>query len=196
MDENVEIGARRLPRQDGPDAGIVQALAACDSTDLSDALHASHHMDPGIRPLYPQMSPFAGPAVTVSVPSGSQEVRKIAMGMAKPGDVLVVDARAVPIYAVLGGKLAEDLKQQGLAGVVIDGYVRDLEEIRAIGLPVLCRGHTIAASPKSGPGEVNVPVACGGVVVQPGDVIVADTNGAVVVPRAGAAALARKMGKG
>jgi RraA family protein len=195
MSETDEIGARRLPRVEGPDRSVIEALGACDTTDLSDAMHGSHHMEPGIRALYPGMPRFAGPAVTVSVPAGAQDVRRIAMGMAREGDVLVIDGRGIGTFAVLGGKLAEGLKQQGLAGVVIDGVLRDFEEIQATGLPVHCRGYTIAAAPKTGAGEVNVPVACGGVVVHPGDVIVADSNGVVVVPSEGAAALARKISR-
>jgi RraA family protein len=188
-----EIGARRLPRVDGPDRSLLEAFAERDTTDLADAMHASHALDPGIRPLYPKMPRFAGPAVTVSVPAGSQEVRRVAMDMAQTGDVLVVDARGVSAFAVLGGKLAERLKRQQLAGVVIDGYVRDRDEIEALGLPVFCRGETVAASPKTGPGEINVPVSCGGVVIHPGDVVVGDGNGVVVVPREAAADVLAKV---
>lgn len=189
-------GGRRLPKVAGPPVDVVRALAAVDTTDLSDAMQWSLHMEPSIKALWPGMPGFAGTAVTVTVPNGSQEVRRVAMDMAGPGDVLVVDARGVMGYAVLGGNLAKNLKKQGLAGVVIDGVVRDWQEIQGHGLPVFCRGFTMAASPKTGPGEVNVPVACGGVVVQPGDVIVADSNGVIVVPRDGAAALAAKFRTG
>jgi RraA family protein len=194
MSESAEIGARRFPRVDGPGRAVVDSLSRCDTTDLSDAMHASHHMDAGIRALYSGMRPFAGPAVTVSVPSGSQEVRRAAMDMAQEGDVLVIDARGIPAFAVLGGKLAQGLKSKGLAGVVIDGVLRDWKEIESLDLPVFCRGYTVAAAPKTGPGEVNVPIACGGVVVHPGDVIVADSNGVMVVPRDSAAEIAQKVG--
>jgi RraA family protein len=189
-------GARRLPKVEGPPRDVIAALAAVDTTDLADAMQWSLHMESGIKALWPGMPAFAGPAVTVTVPNGSQEVRRIAMDMAGPGDVLVVDARGAMGYAVLGGKLAGNLKRQGLAGVVIDGVVRDWQEIQGHGLPVFCRGFTMAASPKTGPGEVNVPVACGGVVVQPGDVIVGDANGVIVVPREGAAALVSRLNGG
>lgn len=194
MTNGMEIGARRLPRVAGPDAEVIRALAAIDTTDLSDAMHAALHMEPGIRAIHPGMRAFAGPAVTVSVPTGAQDVRRVAMDLAQPGDVLVIDARGITTFAVLGGNLAKGLADKGLAGVVIDGAVRDWREIEGHGLPVLARGFTLAASPKTGQGEVNVPVACGGVVVHPGDVIVADSNGVVVVPREGAEAVARKAG--
>jgi RraA family protein len=192
-DQTEEVGLRRRPRVAGPDAATIARLAECDSTDLSDAMHSSHVMDGGIRSISPDTPRIAGPAVTVSVPVGSQEARRVAMDMAQEGDVLVVDARGVSVFAVLGGKLAEGLRKKNLAGVVIDGSIRDAEEIRACGLPVFCRGHTASSSPKTGPGEVNVPIACGGVVVEPGDVVVADQNGIAVVPKDHAAAIAAKV---
>ena len=73
--------------------------------------------------------------------------------------------------------------ERGTARNTLDGYARDRAEIEAVGLPVFCRGETVAAAPKAGPGEVNVPVACGDVVVCPGDVVVGDLNGVVVVPQ-------------
>jgi 4-hydroxy-4-methyl-2-oxoglutarate aldolase len=188
-----EIGARRRPRVEGPAKELVDALAQRDTTDLADAMHSSHVMDGGVRPLYPAMQRFAGPAVTVTVPAGSQEVRKQAMDMAQAGDVLVIDARGVTNFSVLGGRLAKRLHEQGLAGVVIDGCIRDMEEIQALGLPVFCRGHSIAAAPKTGPGEINVPVVCGGIVVSPGDVVVGDANGVAVVPREAAAEIVAKV---
>lgn len=186
------IGARRFPRVDGPGADIVAALAKCDTTDLSDAMHGSHWLNPAIRPLF-SFPRFAGTAITSAVPSGSQEARRVAMDMAGPGDVLVVAARGTSLFACLGGKLAERLKKQGVTAVVIDGNIRDKDEIAALGLPVFCRGETISAAPKTGPGEVNVPVACGDVVVNPGDVVVGDSNGVIIVPREFAAAVVAKM---
>ncbi|WP_432974767.1 RraA family protein [Dactylosporangium sp. CA-233914] len=160
---------------------------AFSPTDLSDVMQGACSMDAGIGPVYRPLRRFAGPAVTVAVPAGSVEVRRIAMDLAQPGDVLVVAAGAISAFAVLGGRLAERLKRQGLAGVVIDGHVRDVTEIEMTGLPVLCRGQSLRRPPATGPGEVNVAVACGGIVVSPGDVIVADADGAVAVPRAAAA---------
>jgi RraA family protein len=193
---NGEVGARRFPRAEGPQKSVVETLSRCDTTDLCDAMLGSQVMDAGIRPLFPGLPRMAGPAVTVTVPAGSQEVRKEAMALMQEGDVLVVDARGIAVFAVLGGKLAEGLKKRGIAGVVIDGSVRDAGEIEALGLPVFCRGETPAAAPKTGAGEVNVPVACGGVVVQPGDVVVGDSNGVAVVPKDHAAAIAAKTSKG
>ncbi|HMR34224.1 MAG TPA: RraA family protein [Amaricoccus sp.] len=192
-DHNQEMGARRLPKMPALEDRVLAGLAKFDTPALADAMHGANYIDPAIGPLYPGMAQLTGNAVTVAVPVGSQEVRKIAMAMCGPGDVLVVAARAISIYAVLGGGLARQLKAQNIVGVVIDGYVRDFDEIRVLEIPVYCRGRTIHASPKGGPGEVNVPVACGGAVVSPGDVIRGDENGVVAVPRQAAAHLLAKL---
>ncbi|WDZ76244.1 RraA family protein [Ensifer adhaerens] len=192
MSYNSEVGQRRLSRAEPPRAELISRFAKLATTDLSDAMHQSGVMQPGIRSIYSTDVRCAGPAVTVFVPSGSQEVRREAMASAQPGDVLVISSPGI-LGSVLGGKLAKILADKGVAGVVIDGYVRDVSEIQNVGLPVFCRGHIPAAAPKVGPGEVNVPIACGGAVVAPGDIVVADWNGVVVVPRDAAEAVATKV---
>ncbi|TAJ46922.1 MAG: RraA family protein [Herbiconiux sp.] len=182
--ERRPLGMREFPRQHGPAAEIVAGLRAFTSTDLSDAMNGAFSMDSALRPAYAGMPRFAGTAVTVAAPTGAVSVRTRAMDLAGEGDVLVVNVQGVSSFAVLGGILASRLRDQGLAGVVIDGCVRDIEEIEEAGLPVLARGTCIRRPPKEGPGEVNVPVACAGALVCPGDVVVADRNGAVAVPAA------------
>ena len=177
------VGQRRHASPPAPDAGLVARLAAVATTDLSDAMHHAGAMHSGVGPLYTPFERFAGPAVTVSAPAGSLEARRAAIEVLRPGDVLVIEARAISAWAVLGGSLAERIRSAGAVGVVLEGCARDVDEIRELELPVLCRGHGVGAAPRVGPGEVNVPVACGGVVVTPGDVVVGDVDGAVVVPR-------------
>jgi len=103
--------------------------------------------------------------------------------MCRAGDVLVVSARAAEMFAMFGGHVSVALKNRGVAAVIVDGCVRDPDEIREGGLPVFARGVATAAASADGPGEVNVPVACGGVVVSSGDLVLADGHGVVVVPR-------------
>jgi RraA family protein len=135
--------------------------------------------------MYQPMVPFAGPAVTVSVPTNSFFVSKLAMDLTQPGDVLVMTARGNTAHALLGGNICKGLKQRGLAGVVVDGAVRDAEQMQAVGLPVHARALATGFNfgPK-GQGEVNVPIAFGQCVVFPGDIIVADEQGIVVIPPA------------
>lgn len=144
------VGERRFARRAGPDPEIVAELGRFETTELSDTMKQATAVDGRIQPLSSRMRRFAGPAVTVVVPSGSQEARKAAMALTGPGDVLVTVDRGAGAYAVLGGRLAAMLHRQGAAGVLIDGCIRDAEEIEHVGLPVLCRGRSIAASPRTG----------------------------------------------
>ncbi len=186
-----DIGLRREPRTFASiDAEFVSAFRNLGSADLSDAMHQSGSMDTAIQALHPPASRIIGPALTVAVPSGANEVRRAAIEMTQPGDVLVIAGRGNPLWAMLGDKLASILMAHGVAGVVIDGLARDADAIGRLGLPVWCRGRATSAGPRQGPGEINVPVACGGVVVNPGDLIVADADGVVVVPRDAARAIA------
>lgn len=104
------------------------------------------------------------------------------MEQTQPGDVLVVNAWGLKTFAVWGGNVSKGMQRRRIAGVIIDGAARDPEEAQGVGFPVFARAQATASPPLDGPGEVNVPVACGSIVVRPGDIIVADTNGVVVVP--------------
>jgi regulator of RNase E activity RraA len=103
------------------------------------------------------------------------------MEQTQAGDVLVINARGVLNGALVGGNVCRGLVHRGLAGLIADGAVRDASEIQQDGLPTFARGITTVMGPIDGPGEVNVPIACGGVVVNPGDIVVADEDGIVVV---------------
>jgi 4-hydroxy-4-methyl-2-oxoglutarate aldolase len=106
-----------------------------------------------------------------------------AVTLAKPGDVLVVNAGGYADYAVFGDLLGLSCKVHGIAGVVIDGATRDAEGLQAIGFPVFSRSVLPAGPFKDSPGAINVPVSCGGVPVHPGDIIVGDADGVMVVPQ-------------
>ena len=106
-----------------------------------------------------------------------------AISLVQPGDVLIVDTQGGNGYAVCGDLMVSSMNKLGVAGIVVDGTVRDIEELREIGMPVFARGTVCGAGDKDGPGEVNFPVACGGVVVNPGDLVFGDENGVVVIPR-------------
>ena len=106
-----------------------------------------------------------------------------ALDIAKPGDVVVVDAGGSIKNAVLGDIISTKANHRGIAGFVVDGYVRDAAGIRAVDFPVYARGENMIGPLHRGPGEINFPVCCGGIVVSPGDIIVADSGGVVVVPR-------------
>ncbi|BBB00961.1 putative dimethylmenaquinone methyltransferase [Actinacidiphila reveromycinica] len=173
-----------------PDRALLEGFAGAAVGNLSDAMHGLYTMDSGIRPVVTPAARVTGPAVTVAVSPGDGLMLREAIGLARPGDVLVVNAFGATDRAVLGGTVLLAARDRGVAGLVVDGAVRDLDEIASLSLPVAAR----AVTPRSGTstagwGEVNVPVACGGVVVQPGDVVAADGDGIVVVPADQAAAV-------
>jgi regulator of RNase E activity RraA len=106
-----------------------------------------------------------------------------ALDVAQPGDVVVVDAGGSPMNAVLGDLVSMKAKHRGIAGFIVDGLIRDLPGIRELDFPVFARGTTAIGPLHRGPGEINFPICCGGVVVNPGDLVIADLAGIVIVPR-------------
>jgi hypothetical protein len=108
------------------------------------------------------------------------------LDIAKPGDVVVIDAhgsKGTSINAALGDIISTKAKHRGIAGFIVDGSIRDLPGILELDLPVFARGTTVMGPLHRGPGEVNYPIACGGTVINPGDVMVADASGIVAIPR-------------
>ncbi|HYE80704.1 MAG TPA: RraA family protein [Clostridia bacterium] len=152
------------------------------SACVSDALKGLNNMNVLIKPMKEEYR-ISGPAFTVKMPANDNLVVLKGIGMAKPGDILIVDAKGHEHNAVAGHFVIGMAKTLGLSGVVIDGTIRDIVGIKALDFPVFCKGATVAASVKTGTGEVNVPVTCGGVVVNPGDIIVGDADGVVSVPK-------------
>lgn len=176
------IGFRVYTQIRRPERNTLVMLAGLSSCDISDVLNRACTMV-GIKPIYTPIRSICGPAVTVSVPAGGLNMIKMGMQQTQAGDVLVVSAQGDCTYAMWGGNLSRGLKSRGVAGLVMDAAVRDVQQIREEDFPVFARGIATAAGVVDAPrGEVNVPIACGGVVVNPGDVIVADEDGIVVVP--------------
>jgi 4-hydroxy-4-methyl-2-oxoglutarate aldolase len=165
-----------------PDATLVGRFAGDPTGYIADALGRSGALSASIRPLADVMH-LCGTAVTVEAPPGDNLVVWKALSLAQPGDVLVVatgDHRSHSVWGDAAGRIAA---MNGLAGFVTDGAVRDVAGLRDIGFPTFAAAVTPNSPQKDGPGKVNVPVACGGAVVCPGDIIVADIDGVVVVPR-------------
>lgn len=164
-------------------ADVIARLRECAVSDVADAVGRLYTMDSGIRPLYTPMPHLVGTALTVKAVPGDNLAIHHALGLVRPGDVLIVDWRGYVEGCGTGVLSLVDPIRCGLAGVVCDGAWRDVEDVRPLGLPLFGRGISQFSPPKARFGEVNVPVNCGGVVVEPGDVVVADEGGVAVVPR-------------
>lgn len=175
------VGFRVFPHPTASDDRVIAELAAFRTTDLSDGMHRGYTMS-GITAVYPGVRAVAGPALTVSVPAGGFHMVKLALARCRPGDVLVIAARGDTTNALWGGNLSLGAKRAGLVAVVVDGAVRDVREIQELDFPVFAAGIATSASPLDIPhGEINVPIACGRIVVHPGDIVVADSDGIVSV---------------
>lgn len=168
---------------DRPSPEVVSALSAFDTPAISDMMNRLYALAPTIRNLTDDRLRLVGPAVTVKVYPGDNLMVHKSLDVAQPGDVVVIDTSGSMATAVLGDLVSTKARHRGIAGFVVDGLVRDLPGIRALGdLPVFARGTTPVGPLHRGPGEINYPIAAGGVVVNPGDVIVGDATGIVVVP--------------
>ena len=115
------------------------------------------------------------------------------LDVAQPGDVVVIDAGGSAVNATLGNLVCAKAQHRGIAGFIIDGYVRDLPKIEPLGFPVFARGTACTGPLHHGPGEINYPISCGGLVVNPGDIVVADDAGIVIVPRENAQEIMERL---
>jgi regulator of RNase E activity RraA len=137
----------------------------------------------GLRAYHPDLKTvMCGPAITVRIRPGDNLMIHKAMMMAQPGDVIVIDGGADVTQALVGGLMRTTAMTRGLAGFVIDGAIRDLVEWAEGGIAIYARGHTHRGPSKEGPGEINVPIACAGLAVMPGDLILADADGIIAIP--------------
>jgi 4-hydroxy-4-methyl-2-oxoglutarate aldolase len=158
-------------------------FAALSPTTLADCLSRDRVMDIGIRPLWPGMPRVASPAYPVRCAPGDNLMLHAAIECLRPGDLLVVTTTSESTDGMFGELLGESARAHGAVGLVIDAGVRDVADLTAMDFPVWSKAISAQGTVKATPGSVNVPVVCAGAAVKPGDVIVADVDGIVVVPR-------------
>lgn len=176
------------------DPGVLPVFAEAAVADISDAVGRLYTMSTAIRPLYEPMGRVLGSALTVRMPPGDNWAAFGALELVQPGDVLVIDWMGYRGGSGSGANFIRVGRGRGLAGVVIDGDWRDVEELRELNFPVLGRGIAPFSPSKREFGEVNVPVCCGNVIVEPGDLIIGDSGGVVVVPRRHIGRVVRYLG--
>jgi len=192
MTANTVIGFRIYLNTPRPAAEWVAAFRAAPTGNVCDAMDRLGALDYRIKPLVPD-SRLAGPALTVRTRPGDNLMVWKALDVAQPGDVLVIATYEYLTASTFGERVVQAAKAKGLAGIVCDGMCRDASGIRATGVPTFVIG-TVPSSPgKDGPGEIGGAVACGGIVVHSGDIVVGDEDGVVVVPLADAPAVAERL---
>jgi len=167
---------------DRPDRALVSSFEGIPSAIVSDVIEdVRTAMNSGIKPVYRETE-VAGTALTVKAVPGDNLIIHKAITMAEPGDVLVIDGDRYTETAYLGELMCASCQTHDLAGLVVDGAIRDREEIAAMEFPVYARGVHPQGPVKRAAGSINVTVSCGGITVDPGDIVVGDGEGVTVVP--------------
>ncbi len=172
-------GFRIFTKINRPSKELVEQFRGLPVANIADEMNRFFCMDARIRPL--NSTPLLGTAFTVKARIGDNLMFHKAIDMAQPGDVIVVDVQGDIANSLTGEIMMRHVAKRGLAGVVVDGAVRDSDALRKMELSIYAAGITPKGPYKDGPGEINVPVCCGGVVVNPGDILVGDGDGIVVI---------------
>jgi regulator of RNase E activity RraA len=164
-----------------PGANLLAAFGEASPAQIADCMSRLGAMDSGIRPIW--LSPrIIGPALTVWCHSGDNLMLHKALSLAQPGDIVVMNTQGNTANSGFGELLATSAVKMGVRGMILDGTVRDADALQSLRLPVFARGLCPNGCNKDGAGEVGAIVACGGVAVRPGDIVVADRDGVTVVP--------------
>jgi len=177
----MSIGFKIHPRQRKVDQATVENFKAIAVANISDSMNRMTHGGPRLRPLHAG-GVLAGVALTVKQRPGDNLMVHAALNRATAGDVIVVDAGGDLTNAIIGELMLTHAQQIGVAGVIVNGAVRDSGWIKANSLPVYAAGVTHRGPYKNGPGEVNATIAIDGMIIEPGDLIVGDDDGFVCIP--------------
>lgn len=180
-----KIGFRFYTDVPRADAGLVERFRGMATPNVADAMGRFHFMDPAIQGRTGLT--LCGVAVTVNArPADNLMVHK-ALEVAQPGDIVVVSTNGNTTSAVFGELMCRTAVGAKLGGIVVDGAIRDVEGLAALRFPSFSRTVCAGGCDKDGPGEINVPISCGNTVVMPGDIVIGDADGVVIVPREDAA---------
>lgn len=189
----MSVGFRVYTQRNLPDPELVEKFRGLPTANVCDCMERLGVMDAAIRLLSrPTGKSMVGVALTVKARNGDNLMIHEAINLAGPGDVIVVDNEGGRNRSLAGAIMFGFMKYKGVEGIVFDGPVRDYDTVSQMDWYLYATGVTSRGPYKNGPGEVNVPVCCGGVVVHPGDIILGDMDGVLVIPRQEAAAVLEK----
>jgi len=173
------IGFRVYTKVRRANRELVEAFRGIPVANIADNMGRISCVDTGIRPL--TKLPLLGTAITVKAAPNDNLAFHKALDLAEAGDVIVVDGEGSMAHSISGDIMYSIAKKKGVAGFVIDGCIRDVDTLATLEFPVYARGVQPKGPYKNGPGEVNVPISCGGIVVNPGDIVYGDGDGVVVI---------------
>jgi RraA family protein len=183
-------GCRIFLKVNRPSKNLVEGFRGLPVANIADEMNRFFCVDARIKPYNGKA--LLGPAFTVKTRTADNLMLHKALELAQPGDVIVVDAQGDLSNAITGEIMMTEAARNGVAGVVVDGAIRDSEALKDLDMPVYAAGVTPKGPYKDGPGEINVPVSCGGIVVNPGDIVVGDADGIVIISPQDAPAILEK----
>ncbi len=185
------IGLRILKRRRAVAPALIEQFRAIPVANISDCMSRMTAGGPRLRPMH-SGGVMAGPAFTVKTRPGDNLMVHKALDIAEPGDIIVCDGGGDLTNALIGEMMVAHAIKRGVAGIVINGAIRDAAELRAGKLPVYAAGVSHRGPYKDGPGEINVPIAIDGMVIEPGDLVIGDDDGLLCVPFADAESIYKK----
>jgi len=181
----MSLGKRIYLKRELPEQAVVEEFKLLPASNVGDCMERNCAMNPRIKLVSsPKAQIMAGPAFTVKCRAGDNLALHAALNYCSEGDVIVVSNEEDDTRSLIGEVMMAYLyRVKKIAGIIIDGPIRDIDEIGKWDFPVYCTGTTPGGPYKEGPGEVNVPIACGGVSINPGDIVLADPDGIIVIPK-------------
>lgn len=186
------VGFRQYNNIKRADRALVELFRGIPTPNIDDNMNRMFSLR-GLKPY--NKAPLLGTAFTVRVPAGNNLMFNRAIDLAQPGDVIVVDGGGYMERALCGEIMMTYAKKRGIAGFIVNGCIRDVEATAEMDFPVYALGQNPNGPMKNGPGEINTPVVCGGMVIMPGDILAGDADGLVVIRPEDAAEVAQKAVK-
>lgn len=180
----MSVGNRVFLKRELPDPELVKAFSKLPAANVADAMGRSAAMRSDIKLMSKQSRFMCGVAITVKSRPGDNLTLHKALNIAEPGDVIIVDNKGDRTQAIMGEVMYRYLADyKKIEGIVIDGPIRDIDAISKSEMPLYATGTTPGGPYKEGPGEINVPITCGNIAVNPGDIILGDADGVIVIPK-------------
>lgn len=184
----MSVGFRVFTQRKLPEKEVMDGFRELPAANVADVMGRSCALNSEIHTMLPHTDKImVGPALTVRARPGDNLMIHKGLNLAQEGDVVVISNESDRSQSLLGAIIVAYAKSKKLGGIVVDGPIRDVDEIAGLGIPVYATGSTPGGPYKEGPGEVNTPISCGGVSVSPGDIVLGDSDGVIIIPRKDAA---------